>query len=200
MNIIGAFHWDGSNPKSISTIIIDEDYSVRLEPSISKLKGLSLIDFKIEAEKLINNFFREIETFAKNKNGNTVTVEYKIVGHASVASPFHTQMHKPSDCTEFVRDKFHECFNKLTEKYSSLTLAKQYRSKLQNSALITFKQGLGDLQMVSAKRGNAFQFHLWSLALHATTGNYEKKLRNLSRKIQEESPTKKLAAKKLRRA
>lgn len=107
-----------------------------------------------------------------------VKIEYKIVGHGSAAHLYHTQTHKPSDRTEYVRETFFEKFNGL--KSDLLTLAdSQLRKKLENSALKEFKEGLVSLQLIEL----AYQVHLWAIALHATQSTYKSKLKKLTKAL-----------------
>ena len=112
MDIIAAFRWDSSSDKSISYMIIDKDYQIRTMPVIIKTSQKDLDSFKKEAEQAIQSFFEEIEKTYRGNNDCLITIEYKIVGNASPASHYHTQMHKPSNRTEFVRSTFFDYFQK----------------------------------------------------------------------------------------
>lgn len=91
-------------------------------------------------------------------------------------------MHKPSDETEFVRSEFLRCHKQLIG-HGSVELAKQYRKKLKKPELDEFKKEITGLELIDGKRGNAFQFHLWSLALHATKSNFKTKIRKLKKAL-----------------
>lgn len=60
MDIIAAFRWD-STDKSISYMVIDDNFRVRVIPVITKLTKTNLNSFFSEAKNMINSFFKEIE-------------------------------------------------------------------------------------------------------------------------------------------
>src|SRR5579872_1466808 len=109
MKIIAALCWDGSKDKAISYMIIDDKYQVRCTPVIKRLGTNGIKSFEREAKEIIKIFFREIKDI-QNGNNSKAKIEYKIVGHANPANQFHTQMHKPSARTEYVRKCFLDQF------------------------------------------------------------------------------------------
>ena len=181
MEITAAFLWN-STEKSISYIIIDEDYDSLVQPTTTKeIKQGDLKAFCSNTQKVIQTFFDRIKDVYNEQPGCTIKIEYKIVGHGSPAQPYHTQLHKPSDNTEFVRKKFFELFHDISEKNKSIVLADtQYRTKLKKPELAEFKKGLDGLHLVPKVKGNAYVYHLWALALHATKSNYKKQLKKLT--------------------
>lgn len=161
-------------------MIIDKDYQIRTMPVIIKTPQKDLDSFKKEAEQAIQSFFEEIEKTYKGNEDCFITIEYKIVGNASPASHYHTQMHKPSNRTEFVRSTFFDYFHKAQIKNQLLQLAdKQYRSNLKKPALTEFQEGLNNLHLVEKKRSSAYQYHLWAIILHATKSSFKKELKKL---------------------
>ncbi len=189
MDIIAAFRWDSSE-KSISYMIVDQEFNIRTTPVIRKLNGLNLDEFKNSAEQLINDFFDEITKLCEGKNNFHVLIEHKIVGSASPAGLYHTEMHKPSGKTEFVRDSFHACVEVINRKNNSIKLAKQLRSDLKNPLLKEFKECLRNYRVVEKQRGNGFLYHLWALALHITQSTYAKKIKDLREKLIRQEPRK----------
>lgn len=199
MNIIAAFRWD-STEKSISYMVIDENFRVRVIPVITKLPKTILKSFFPEAKNIINSFFREIENIYRGNPNCNISIEYKIVGHGSPAHHYHTRLHKPTESTEFVRKTFFDDFEQCKEKYPSLQLAeKQYRTNLKKPALTEFKRGLDDLNLIEQKKNNAYQYHLWALVLHATKSNYHKEITKLT-KILKPEKEQQIDKKKLRSA
>ncbi len=67
MKIIAAFQWDSSN-KKISYMIIDKDYSILCGPSENCFPQ-DYRQFKLEASKVVKNFFNEIEKINKLYSG-----------------------------------------------------------------------------------------------------------------------------------
>ncbi len=110
MSIVAAFCWDGSRNKSISYMIIDDKYRVRHDPVIKRLNPKDLDSLKREADNVINTFFTEIEKLSQANKGSNITIEYKIVGHAAPVNQYHVEIQKPSDRTEFVKNKFVELY------------------------------------------------------------------------------------------
>lgn len=180
MSIIAAFLWNGSNDKSISYMIIDDNYLVRHNPVITKLHSRDLNSFKHDANEIIQTFFAEIKHISQAKKNSNITIEYKIVSHAAPVNQYDVKIQKPSDRTEFVRDKFNEYYNRASTCNGSLQLASQYRKKLIKPYLDEFKNHLNELHIVNKEKNNAYKYHLWALALHATKSNYEKKLKKLT--------------------
>lgn len=186
MDIIAAFRWD-STDKSISYMVIDDNFRVRVIPVITKLTKTNLNSFFSESKNMINSFFKEVENIYRGNPNCNVSIEYKIVGHGSPAHHYHTKMHKPSEHTEFVRTTFFNDFDQCKEKYPSLQLAeKQYRTNLKKPALTEFKSGLDNLDLIEQKKNNAYQYHLWALILHATKSNYHKEITKLTKILKPE--------------
>ncbi len=199
MKRIAGFRWDGSG-KTISYMVIDEHYQIRCVPVIKKLDTENQKKFQDEAEKVIQEFFTEIENIHRT-NSDAIKIEYRIVAHGSPAALFQTKMHKPSKQTEYVKEKFFEQHERVNQKNGngSLQLAKsQWRAKLKKPALTEFNDGLYRLHVVKKKKNNAYQCHLWALTLHATKSNYKKLLKKLTKALLPAQDSQK--AKKKRRA
>ncbi|KTC73146.1 hypothetical protein [Legionella bozemanae] len=85
MDIIAAFRWESSKDKSLSYLIIDEDFKKRVEPKIIKLNHLNFELFQKEAKEFIREFYSQIEMlYFQNKNNCSILIEYKIVGSGNM--------------------------------------------------------------------------------------------------------------------
>jgi len=182
MSIVAAFHWNGSNEKSISYMIIDGNFNLRAGPTLKTLNSQNFNLFKKEAEQAVKEFFDEIETLHKGKDCE-IKLEYKVVNQATPVRQYSTRLNKPSKWTEFVDKKFREFFALKNKIIGSLQLAKQYRRKLKKPELDHFKEKICGLNIVAANGKTAYQHHLWAIALHATKSNYQQKLRKLTKSI-----------------
>lgn len=186
MNIKAAFYWNGSKDKSISYMIIDNNFQIRLDPVIKKLDPKNFDSFKREAIKTISSFFSEIEDIYRADKNNNITIEYKIVSHGSPVILHDAKIHKPSDRTEFVKEQFNQHYKRIKISNDSLKLASQFKKNLTKPALIEFKENLNNLHIVIKQKNNAYQYHLWALALHATKSTYKKVLKKLTKAVMPE--------------
>lgn len=169
-------------------MIIDRELNVRVMPVSQKLNKLTWNEFKVHAEKLIDDFYNEISMICENKSGCSILIEHRIVGSASPAGLYNTQLHKPSDRTEFVRDLFHNRYERINKKFSSVKMAKQLRSDLKKTILKDFKKCLIHCEIIDKQRGNGYLSHLWALALHTTKTSLQQKTKELYNKFAMQEP------------
>lgn len=181
--ITATFFWQRADNKCISFMIIDNAYRLRVGPISKKLNYKNFNFFTLEAEKIIKQFFQEIESL-RIGNQDKIVIERKILN--PIPSFLLESLHPSSFETEFVNVKFMDYFHRLKEKNPHVQLNKQLRKKLSGKALSEFKNKLYALQIISTQKNNAYQWHLWALALHVTNSNYQAILRKLSKTL---SPT-----------
>ncbi len=170
MSIVAAFLWQKSPTQSISTLIFDEDtltvYSRPKKFTLSK----KLFSFSRESKKIINNFSDHLIRLS-TKYQKKITVEYKIVFLVNTISWM-----SPARESKAVLRLFRKAIKKIQKKHANIVLAPQLRRKLSGKSLLMFKRELRKLELVSRKRNTGYEYHLWAIALHATSTSYNKKL------------------------
>lgn len=177
MSMIAAFLWNKSSNGSISTMIID-DQSMQflLRPKIYYMPQ-GYFRFRVAAFRIIKDFFMQIKRLHK-LDKKTVILEFRIVFHA-----YEIPYLLPAKESKFVYTNF-MAFAKLTKKtLKTLQIKPQLRKRLSGKALQQFKRELRSLHLVSRKRNTGFEYHLWTVALHATSTTYKEKLHVVREKL-----------------
>lgn len=184
MSLIAALYWNKSPHCSISTMILnDENFEFVVLPKIEYLSG-NYFSFRKKVKKTLRQFFHDIESSFITYQ-TPVVLEFKIVFNSNDV-PYL----KPARESRLVSKVFRNLAKKTQRRIKYLTIKPQLRSKLSGKSLKQFKQGLRALYLVSRKRDTGYEYHLWSIALHATSTTFDKKLtlvrKKLERKIWQE--------------
>lgn len=177
MSLIAAFYWSRSPRCSISMMIFDSDnVKLLLPPKIQYLpKGY--FKFKSAAKTIIQDFFQQVVSLHKLAK-NPIIIEFKIVFQAHDI-PYLM----PAKESKLVYKLFTQSFQKNKKKFKLLELKPQLRRRLSGKPLKRFKKELRSLHLVSRKRDTGFEYHLWSIALHATQSTYAIKLQQIRNKL-----------------
>lgn len=177
MKIVAAFLWNKSPRCTISSMIFDyQKMDIISKPEIVYLpKGY--LSFRHHASKTIKIFFQKIKSLNKITKA-PVIIEYRIVFYAHMI-PYL----KPAKESKYVYQMFTKQLNKTQKKFKALHVQSQLRNKLTGKNLKRFKKTLRDLHLVSRKRNTGFEYHLWTVALHATTSTYENILKQVKNKL-----------------
>lgn len=176
MSLIAAFLWRKSPKLSICTLMFDsETMKIISSPKIVYFSK-KLFSFRSEAKQIINEFVFQLMQFSKvYKN---IFIEFKIVFDVSDMSWF-----KVSNKSRFVNGFFIKSVAKIQRTNPHIKLRAQLRQKLSGRALKHFKRELRLMNLVSRRRDTGFEYHLWTVALHATPKTYEKKLQIIKKKL-----------------
>lgn len=176
MRLVAAFLWNKSPRCSISTMLVDEDnVKILLPPKIHYLTN-GYFKFRKDAKDIITNFFKEI-IFLQKQHQAIIKIEYRIVFHSDIFYMI------PAKESAFVLRIFLQHLVKLERQNPDIIVGMQLRNKLSGKALRHFKRRLRSMYLVSRKKDTGFEYHLWTVALHATKTNYEKKLNSIQEKL-----------------
>lgn len=177
MSLVAAFLWNKSPQCSISTMIVnDENFQVISKPQI-KYFSEDYLAFRKHAKSTIREFFKSIKELHK-KYKTPITIEFKIVFFAPDVPHLI-----PAKESEYVYEIFFEYYNKMQQKNKHIKIKPQLRKRLTGRSLKRFKKGLQSLYLVSRKRDTGYEYHLWTVALHATKANYAGKLHRIRTKF-----------------
>lgn len=177
MSLIAAFLWNKSPRCSISTMVVnDENFQLVSKPERIYFAGKYPL-FKRQATAAVRDFFQTMAELYK-KHQCPIKVEFKII-HLAQDIPYLT----PAKESEFVYALFCKELVRLNKKIKTLDIKPQLRQRLDGIALKHFKQGLQSMYLVSRKRSTNYEYHLWSVALHATNGTYAAKLYKVRTKL-----------------
>lgn len=177
MSLVAAFLWHKSPRPSISTMILeDEEMQILVAPR-KRYCPKSYLSFRKTAKEEIQNFFNDVKRLQK-VHARPVILEFKIVFHAHDI-PYLM----PAKESRFVHTTFIKMVRKLKKQIKHVTVRPQLRSKLSGKSLKQFKQGLQRLHVVRRKRDTGFEYHLWTVALHATSTTYAEKLERMRKKM-----------------
>jgi hypothetical protein len=177
MSLIAAFLWNKTANSSISTMIIDdENFEFLSRPKIQYFPN-GFFHFRRATKKSIKEFFSQIEVLHKTLD-KRIIIEFRIVFTAHDI-PYL----KPSLQSKFVYKTFFSYLKKMQNKITSLECKPQLRNKLSGRELKIFKKELRALHLVSRKRDTGFEYHLWTVALHATPTTYVAKLRRMKSRL-----------------
>ena len=177
MSLIAAFLWNKSPRCSISTMIFDEETIQLLSAPTIHYFAKSYFRFRRDVKLVIKHFFAEIKRL-QQRHKKPITLEFKIVFHAHDI-PYL----KPAKESKFVYDLFLKYYKKTKRKLKSIDINPQLRKRLTGRHLIQFKKELRSLYLVSRKRHTGFEYHLWTVALHATPATYAAKLNKIRTKL-----------------
>lgn len=177
MAMIAAFLWNKSSNGSISTMIIDERSMQYLSPPKIHHMPQAYFRFRLAAFKLIKEFFMQIKRLHK-LHKKPVIIEFRIVFHA-----YDIPYLLPAKESKFVYTNFMVMVKLLKKTLRNLQIKPQLRKRLSGRELQQFKKGLRSLHLVSRKRHTGFEYHLWTVALHATSTNYKDKLITVREKL-----------------
>lgn len=177
MTVIAAFLWNKSPRPSISTMIFDkEDIQFLSTPNI-KYFPESYLRFRKASKNVIKDFFSQIKDIQK-KHKQNIVIEFKIVFQAHEI-PYLI----PAKESLFVYNTFIYFTKIIKRKNKKIRIQPQLRRKLSGKELKHFKNELRSLHLVRRKRETSFEYHLWAVALHATSSNYEEKLVKIRKKM-----------------
>jgi len=173
MAIVAAFLWCKHPRCSVSTMILNTKTMAILDkPTIAYFPQYSL-RFKKNIKKFINEFITKIEAYQTDTN--PITVEYKIVFPSDI--PYMV----PAKESHYTYQNFLKSLQRTQKKIKQLKVKPQLRNRLTGKALKRFKQGLRSLYLVSRKRDTNYEYHLWTVALHATRATYSEKLKQIKK-------------------
>jgi hypothetical protein len=149
-----AFRWDSSN-KQISFAILD-DTTCRFSsgPIVRNADTNALVS------AVVQEFLKILQT-PTFKDG---IVEYRIVNVGSPVAQKYGRSYTPNALSDFVESEFKQ----FVGASQSWTLARQFQSELSGQHLKKFKAGLKNLGLWIPISGNAYEHHLWALALHSS--------------------------------
>lgn len=177
MSLIAAFLWNKSPRCSISTMVIDDKkIAFLLAPTIHYLPK-SFFGLRKNAKSVIKHFFNEIIRLRKSTK-EPIIIEFKIVFYAHDI-PYLI----PSKESKFVHKIFNNYLSKTKKKIKQLKVNPQLRRRLSGVALKRFKKELRNLHLVNQTRETNFEYHLWTVALHATNATYKTKLQQIKKKL-----------------
>ena len=176
MSLIAAFMWKKHPRCSISTLILESENMEVLSKSDIHYFTTGYLRFRRESKKTIKNFFAKIEKEYKTHK-TSVTLEYKIVFHA-----LHIPYLSPSKESKYVAKVFANYLKK-TKKKIKMEVKPQLRNRLSGKSLKQFKRELRSLYLVSRKKHTNYEYHLWTIALHATKATYASKLQKIRLKL-----------------
>lgn len=177
MSLIAALFWNKSPNCAISYMIVDdENMQYVVKPTINRLPK-KYASFKKSAKNTIKEFFIEVKNL-HIKHKKPIIVEYKIVFHVP-----HLLNFTPAKESLFVQKQFIKYCKKTIKKSKSIKLKPQLRNRLSGKALKQFKKKLRSLYLVSRKKDTGFEYHLWTVALHATPATYAEKLLQVRKKL-----------------
>ena len=154
-------------------MVFDDEEAKFLSPPTIKYFPQSYLAFKKASKAVIKDFFAQIERLRK-LHKKPVTIEFKIVFHAP-----HVPYLTPAKESKFVYRVFKNDVRKIRKKSKTIKVKPQLRRRLSGRGLKIFKKELRSLYLVSRKRDTGFEYHLWEVALHATSQTYAAKLRKI---------------------
>lgn len=177
MSLIAAFLWNKSPRCSISTMIINnQNMAFLLPPAIDYLpKGFCV--FRKNAKMIIKHFFDQIIRL-KKLTKEPIVIEFKIVFYAHDI-PYLI----PAKESMFVYKTFNKYLSKAKKQAKQFKVNPQLRRRLSGVQLKRFKKELRNLHLVSQTRETNFEYHLWTVALHATNATYKTKLQQTKKKL-----------------
>ncbi|MBA3661536.1 MAG: hypothetical protein H0W64_07400 [Gammaproteobacteria bacterium] len=174
--IIAAFLWN-TQAYSISTLLIDQNFNVISAPNLVKLNKNDFTLFKEEAKTAIETFFKKINHYYFGQG--KVKIERRIV--LNPAPDFIDALrYQPTPATQLVHKVFLRNF-RLSKEKIEIVLEPQLQKKLSGKTLTAFRADLLKLNLIEQGRNEAYQCHLWTVALHATPSNYKSKIARLKR-------------------
>lgn len=147
-------------------VMDNETIDILVAPRIQHFSE-SYLKFRSASKKAIKEFFMQIEALEK-AHQQPVIIEFKIVFN-TYSIPFLT----PSRESKFIYKTFHYYLRKTKKRLKLLKIKPQLREKLSGKELKYFKKELRALHLVSRKRDTGFEYHLWTVALHATSTTYK---------------------------
>lgn len=175
MDVRAAFYWDvKSNSISylITTNSLQDGLDIYSSPEQFKINSKESPKFHSEVLEIIKNYFNKMENMSPISE---IVIEFKILNHGGPAHLFNKHM-AASDRSSIVLKLFNEHAIKLNEKYR-LKLGPQMKSLLKGDALNKFKLKLKGLGLINNLKDDAYKWHLWSIFLHASSKNYDEKIR-----------------------
>lgn len=177
MSLIAAFHWNKSPRCAISTMVVDDETMQYVSAPKMQTLPKGFLSFRKAAKAVIKEFF--VELIKLNKiNKQPIVLEFKIVFHA-----YDIPYLMPAKESSFVYKTFNAFARKAKKSIRSMKIKPQLRKKLTGKALIQFKKELRSLHLVSRKKTTGFEYHLWAVALHATTATYKTTLQQVRRTL-----------------
>ncbi len=177
MSTIAVFLWNKSPRCSISTMMVNTQNMAYLKsPTIDYLPK-NFLGFRKNAKAIIKQFFSEIIRINKVTN-EPIIIEFKIVFHAHDI-PYLI----PAKESVLVYKIFNKYLSKTKKQIKQLKVNPQLRRRLSGAALKRFKKELRNLHLVSQTRETHFEYHLWTVALHATNSTYKVKLHQTKKKL-----------------
>lgn len=177
MSLIAAFLWNKTPRCSISVMVVDSRTMEWLIPPKIYYLPKSYLRFQFTARNIIKDFFRQLKRLRKISN-KPIMLEYKTVFYAHnipYISPAKESLH--------VHTIFLRAYKNTNKKIKKLQLQPQLRRRLSGKALIQFKKELRTLHLVHRKKETHFEYHLWTVALHATPATYVSKLQRVRKKL-----------------
>jgi hypothetical protein len=173
MSIVAAFLWKKHPRLSLCTMIYDDENIDMLSPPKILYFPESYLRFRREAKNAIKDFFEKIKKLHE-AHRKPVIIEFKIVFHAH-AIPYLS----PSKESLYIYSIFSYYLKKTKKRLKSIKIKPQLRNRLTGKALNQFKRELRSLYLVSRKKDTGYEYHLWTVALHATTATYADKIRQI---------------------
>lgn len=178
MSIIAAFLWKKSPHCSICTMLLDEDTMQFIVRPTIKYIPKQKSQFKKAARAVIKEFFAAIEHVYR-RNKAQIILEFRIIFKGT-----NYYYITPAEESLFVEKQF-KFYLKKTKKIikKNLKIKPQLRQRLSGKILKLFKKRMNSLHLVSRKKHTNYEYHLWTVALHATPKTYSEKLRKVKAKL-----------------
>ena len=177
MSIVAAFLWRKTPKPQICTMVYDDQTLIILSAPKIYYFSQKTFSFRKEAKLIVDEFINELSTLAILKTTRLI-IEHKIFFKTSGTFWFI-----PAKKSQFLYDYFIKAIHRLKKLSFEVSLKPQLRSRLKGRPLKIFKRELRKMKLVSRKRDTHYEYHLWALALHATSKTYDKKLASLKEKL-----------------
>lgn len=179
MSLVAAFLWNKSPRCNVSTMVFDEETMEIIAAPKIEYYAKGFFRFRLQAKTTVKKFFNDLNQI-QNLRKKPIRLEFRIVFNA-INIPYLS----PAKESEYISKIFFYYLKKTKIKNNAFTITPQLRSKLSGRPLIKFKKELRSLYLVSRKRNTGYEYHLWTIALHATTATYQRKLDSIREKLME---------------